>query len=134
MAKRKEPKKAKDIKLKQPDRSAPTEETLLNFARERDLFNAADRRTAALNGRPSSSSDDDEDPVLSPRAERILEAGLWTATMAMLHFTFDVLVQHQYGTEIRWPQVWLRAARAWAGKSFFTSLSSYLLSHISYRY
>jgi hypothetical protein len=111
MAKRKEPKKAKDIKLKQPDRSAPTEETLLNLARDRDLFNAADRRTASLN------RGDDDDPVLSPRAERILEAGLWTATMAMLHFTFDVLVQHQYGTEIRWPQVWLRAARAWAGKS-----------------
>lgn len=119
MAKRKEPKKAKDIKLKQPDRSAPTEETLLNLARDRDLFNAADRRTASLNGR---SSGDDEDPVLSPRAERILEAALWTATMAMLHFTFDVLVQHQYGTEVRWPQVWLRAARAWAGMSHHSHL------------
>ncbi|PHH76338.1 hypothetical protein CDD82_4041 [Ophiocordyceps australis] len=31
----------------------------------------------------------------------------------MLHFTFDVLVQHQYATDISWPLVCLRAARAW---------------------
>lgn len=126
---RKEPKKAKDIKLQQPDRSGPSEETLLNFAQDRGLFDAADKRNrdngsaaAAPAGKLTkipkpASAERDEDPVLSPRAERVLEALLWTATMAMLHFTFDVLVQHQYGTDIKWPEVWVRAARAWAGMS-----------------
>lgn len=110
MAKRKEPKKAKDIKLRQPDRSGPTEATLLNLANERGLFDAAD----AASKRPTGANDDDDDLVLSPRAERILEAVLWTVTMGMLHFTFDVLVQYQYGTQVRWGQVCLRTARAWA--------------------
>ena len=43
-----------------------------------------------------------------------MEAMLWTVTMAMGHFTFDVLVQHQYAVEIKWPEVCTRAATAWA--------------------
>ena len=114
---RKEPKKAKDIKLKQPDRSGPSEQTLLNFAQERGLFDAADDRQTQLQKKKQPGADEEEEHVLSPRAERIFEAILWTITMAMGHFTFDVLVQHQYAIEIKWPEVWVRAARAWAGKS-----------------
>lgn len=61
----------------------------------------------------AESDDDDDDNVLSPRAERILETLLWTVSLAMLHFTFDVLVQHQYGVSINWENIIIRAARAW---------------------
>ena len=117
--KAKEPRKAKDIKLKQPDRSGPTEQTLLDLAHQRDLFAQADERTRAnklaRNGADPNDEVDDG-PVLSPGAERFLEAVLYTVTMAMMHFTFDVLVQHQYGREVEWSSVWIRTGRAWAGK------------------
>ncbi|KAK2589616.1 hypothetical protein QQS21_012703 [Conoideocrella luteorostrata] len=120
---RKERKAEGGVKLRQPDRSAPSEKTLLDFADERNLFQQAAKREKELkqNGNDphdSGDSDDDDDddgevPVLSPAAERILEAALWTVTIAMLHFTFDVLVQHQYGTEIKWSAVGSRTATAW---------------------
>jgi hypothetical protein len=115
---RKEPKTAKGIKLKHPDRSGPSEATLLDLAQDRGLFDAADERQSQLRRKQLANNDDDDDPeehVLSPRAERIMEAMLWTVTMAMGHFTFDVLVQHQYAVEIKWPEVCTRAATAWAG-------------------
>ncbi|KAH8167739.1 hypothetical protein CIB48_g521 [Xylaria polymorpha] len=38
-----------------------------------------------------------------------MEALLWTVSLAMLHFTLDVLVQHQYAMEVSWPQIITRA-------------------------
>ena len=114
--------RAEDIKLQQPDRSAPTEQTLLDIAHQRDLFAEADRRTRAnkraRQGVDADATDDqdDEPPVLSAGAERFLEAALYTVTMAMMHLTFDVLVQHQYGTQVNWPDIWVRTGRAWAGE------------------
>ncbi|PNY28949.1 Uncharacterized protein TCAP_01133 [Tolypocladium capitatum] len=100
--------------LRQPDRSAPSDKTLLDLAQERQLFRQAERRERQLAaGGDAHGRGDDAAPTLPPRAERFLEAALWTATLAMLHFTFDVLVQHQYGTEIAWPAVWARTGRAW---------------------
>ena len=119
---KKEP-KAKDMKLKQPDRSGPTDNTLLDFAQQRDLFAEAAKRERELKRERGElvedSDEEDEDegpPVLSPRAERILEAALYTITLAMMHFTFDVLVHHQYGKDIEWPVITRRAVTAWAGK------------------
>ncbi|QUC23617.1 uncharacterized protein UV8b_07858 [Ustilaginoidea virens] len=95
------------IPLRQPDRSAPPDPTLLGLAHQRNLFEQAAARQAQLAR--------ETHPRGTPRrAERILEASLWTASIAMLHFTFDVLVQHQYGREIHWAAVWARAARAWS--------------------
>ncbi|KAH6893357.1 hypothetical protein B0T10DRAFT_559347 [Thelonectria olida] len=117
---RKEPKNADKIKLKQPDRSAPSEKTLLDMASDRNLFAQADARMAQLAKeakRAAGESDDEEDEEdqiqLSPGAERFLEAMLWTFTLAIIHFTFEVLVQSQYGMDIEWPAVWGRTARAW---------------------
>ncbi|KAI0191558.1 hypothetical protein F4808DRAFT_463979 [Astrocystis sublimbata] len=104
---RKERKAAEDIKLAQPDRSAPTEETLLNLAQERNLFDQADRHPA--NRRKAGGSRDDDDAELSPTAERFMETLLWTVSLAMLNFTFDVLVQHQYAMDVSWPQIISRA-------------------------
>ncbi|UNI17214.1 hypothetical protein JDV02_003582 [Purpureocillium takamizusanense] len=119
---------AGNIKLRQPDRNAPTEKTLLDFASERNLFEQAARRERQLarekqrsegvaadddDDDDSDADDDDEAATLSPGAERFLESMLWTVSLAMLHFTFDVLVQHQYGTHISWPDVCIRAGTAW---------------------
>lgn len=132
MAKQGKEKGPKVIKLRQPDRSGPSEKTLLDLADERNLFEQAKQREKELgkfteSGDEEDEEDDDEDdeddeddgdegPVLSPQTERFLEAGLWTATMTMLHFTFDVLVMNQYGREMDWPRVIRNAGRAWIGK------------------
>ncbi|XWW98004.1 hypothetical protein V2A60_006000 [Cordyceps javanica] len=122
--------------LAHPDRSGPSidDQTLFKIAEQRQLFRQAAEREknhqqSNLNVKrirvaggdddhDSSSADDDDDddevPTLSPGAERILEAMLWTTSLAMLHFTFDVLVQHQYGTEILWKALVQRSFSAWA--------------------
>lgn len=107
MARQRKEKSVKDIKLEQPDRSGPTKETLVDFAKGRDLFAEADRRQRELDG---------EGPLLSPRTERILETLLWTGIIAMLHFTFDVLVQRQYAMDLDWLLIVQRTLRAWACK------------------
>lgn len=115
--KNKEPKNAKGIKLAQADRSGPTEQTLLGFAQEKNLFEQADRRMKELAGEdPSSDEEEEEDAVvLSPGAERFMDALLWTISLAILHMTFDVLVQRQYGREMNYPDVAVRTVRAWVG-------------------
>ncbi|KAI1755329.1 hypothetical protein F4782DRAFT_527384 [Xylaria castorea] len=104
---RKERKAGAEVKLAQPDRSAPSEETLLNLAQERNLFEQADQHPA--NRRKTGGHGDDDDEELSPTADKIMDALLWTVSLAMLHFTLDVLVQHQYAMEISWPQIITRA-------------------------
>ncbi|KAH6603621.1 hypothetical protein Trco_008396 [Trichoderma cornu-damae] len=96
------------IKLRQPNRSAPTEKTLLQLADERELFERAARRERQLAG------GEEGEARLSPTAERFLEALLYSSTLAMLHVTFDVLVMNQYGREIQWHKIGANAARAWA--------------------
>lgn len=113
MARQRKEKSAKDIKLKHPDRSGPdpTEKTLLQLAEERQLFQQAQQREKQL-GKKTPGNVKNED-LLSPGEERFIEAVLYTATLAMVHFTFDVLVQHQYATEIDWQTVCIRTALAW---------------------
>ncbi|RKF64778.1 putative deacetylase-like protein [Erysiphe neolycopersici] len=43
---------------------------------------------------------------------RLTEAVLWTSTFTMLHFTLDLLVTHQYATEVDWTQILWRAIKA----------------------
>ncbi|KAF4980398.1 hypothetical protein FZEAL_3577 [Fusarium zealandicum] len=104
MARQRKEKTAKDIKLEQPDRSEPSKKTLLDFAQGRNLFEEADRRQREI---------DEGDAVLSPGAERFLETLLWTTTISTVHFTFDVLVQRQYGIDVSWGQVLTRTLSAW---------------------
>ncbi|SPO03084.1 uncharacterized protein DNG_05765 [Cephalotrichum gorgonifer] len=129
--KRKDP---TEIKLAHPDRSGPTEATLLDWAQERDLFAEAKRRERALRrekkkkeeekaggaarrrkpGEESSSDEDEEEDeaTFTPGQERVLDALLWTGTLASVHFTLDVLVQHQYASDIEWNRVVLRSGQA----------------------
>lgn len=107
--------KAANIKLAQPDRSGvPSEDTLLKLAQDRDLFDQAEKREGEIKEEDEA---DDDDTLMSPTADRIMDAILWSASLSMLHFTLDVLVQNQYAISIIWPQVIIRAMQAFAGKS-----------------
>ncbi|EON99144.1 hypothetical protein UCRPA7_5373 [Phaeoacremonium minimum UCRPA7] len=120
---------AENIKLRQPDRSGPTDQTLLQLAQEQDLFRRAQQQEAQIrktkiktkarkSGAENDDDDDDDDeddqdaPGLSPIAERIMDSVLWTVSLAMLHFTLDVLVQNQYAVQISWSAVSTRAVQA----------------------
>jgi hypothetical protein len=121
---RKEP----SIKLRQPDRSGPSEKTLLDLAQERNLFeqakqreqeNAATNRSKRADKKAGPKVDDDDVPepaVLSPGAERLLESVLWVSTLSMLYFTLYVLVQNQYAVTIKWDQIVTRTAISWPSK------------------
>ncbi|KAK6822880.1 deacetylase-like protein [Apiospora arundinis] len=101
------------IKLSHPDRSGPTDTTLLDWATERKLFDEADARQRALGGGKKTAAapaagepvyvGKREDAVLTTTADRILEAMLWTVSLCTLHFTLDVLVQQQYAVNLEWP-------------------------------
>lgn len=124
--------KAKDepvIKLAHPDRDGTKigGKTFIELAEERQLMQQADEKMAANKAKANNGSlpskatriprppQPDPDDLLSPEAERVIEAALWTVSLAMLHFTFDVLVQHQYGEAIIWPSIIWRAIQAWCG-------------------
>lgn len=109
MARQRKEKKAKDIRLRQPDRSAPSEKTLLDLAQERNLFDMADQQQQRIK---DPGADDD---MLSPRAERIMETALYAVCLAMLHYTLDFLVQHQYAMEMDHKRIISRAVQALFG-------------------
>lgn len=139
---RKEPKKAKDIKLRQPDRSAPTGKTLLQLAEDRNLFNMADKQQRKKKGKDSEEDDDEEedendevedrnrDDVLSSSADRHMDTLLYSVCLAMLHFTLDFLVQHQYAMEMDYTQITLRALQSLIGELLCFGLSSCWSWHV----
>ncbi|KAG5965871.1 hypothetical protein E4U58_002668 [Claviceps cyperi] len=119
-----------NVPLRQPDRTGPSEATLLEIADQRGLFQQAAKRkrerelsgatksgTSPSDGGDSESdsggNSNNDEPLLSPRAERILDAALWTVTIAMVHFTLDVLVHNQYAREMEWSAMAVRTCRAW---------------------
>ncbi|ETS84018.1 hypothetical protein PFICI_05894 [Pestalotiopsis fici W106-1] len=124
--------KAAQIPLSQPDRSGPSGKTLLELAQERKLFEQADLRQRKLDGKPlapevqqdgedaddedENDNDGEETAGLSPTAERVLDVLLWSISLSMLHFTLDVLVQHQYAVQLSWVQIISRTATAIFGK------------------
>ncbi|EHA52720.1 hypothetical protein MGG_05021 [Pyricularia oryzae 70-15] len=111
------------IELKQPDRSGPSDKTLLDIASERNLFRQADEKQRENDLKKhgwsavaaADTTEEGEAESLSPQAERILDTLLWGVSLAMLHFTFDVLVQNQFAMEITWPKVFTRAFQALLG-------------------
>lgn len=86
--------------LSHPDRSGPKGKTLFDLAAERqaELDKAAGKSPTAEETSPSSNVTDEEDRPL-------LTACLYSVTLAMVHFTFDVLVYHQYAQEVDWPKI-----------------------------
>jgi len=142
MARRRRERSPSNIKLKQPDRSGPSEKTLLQLAEERGLFDQAKKRESEIGkkaapspvpiARPAGSqdNDDDDDAGLPPAAERVLETLLWSVSLAMLHFTLDVLVHHQYSVDsIVWPKVILRFGQALLGELSASSACQTVVSH-----
>lgn len=113
------------IKLAHPDRSGPTEKTLIDWAQERQLFDQADSRQRAL---PKTAGKlpanavkvkvaEGEATEQPTTGERVLEALLWSFSLCMLHFTLDVLVQKQFASEFVWAVVVTRTLRAFVGTS-----------------
>lgn len=116
-------KKAKDIKLRQPDRSGPTEKTLLQIAEDQNLFNLAAKQQR--NKGPAHDGDDaDDEGCLSSSADRVMDTLLYAVCLAMLHFTLDFLVQHQYAMEIEYSKIVVRAFQALMGSSLPEFLKS----------
>ncbi|KAH8879945.1 hypothetical protein GQ53DRAFT_671039 [Thozetella sp. PMI_491] len=119
------------IKLKQPDRSGPTEQTLLQLAEDRDLFELArkkeakNKRKAESKGADEDEDEDADDATISPTAEHIMECLLWTVSLAILHATFDMLVQHQYAMQIEWDSIAIRAIQA-----FFVFFMLFYVLHL----
>lgn len=121
MVRTRKEKKAKDIKLRTPDRSGPTEKTLLQLAEDRDLFKLADkqqRKNKGTGGDGDEDEDDeeeDEDQGLSPGADRLLDTLLYSVGLALLHFTLDYFVQQQYAMEVEYKTMIEHAFQAFVG-------------------
>ena len=140
MARRRRERSPSDIKLTQPDRSGPTEKTLLEIAQARGLFDQAKKREQEIgkkavpvriprqrkDGDDSGEDDEDDDEVgLPPGAERVLETLLWSVSLSMLHVTLDVLVHQQYSVDkIVWPSVVTRFGQALLGKLGFPRITA----------
>ncbi len=111
MARHRNPKKgdSANIAFAQPDRSGPdpSHATLLDIASQRGLLNTAT---------PGEENEAPETPV-----GRVGEAILWSISMAMLHFTLDVLVTHQYAMDLEWRAIILRSIQSLGGKYAFPS-------------
>jgi len=96
-----------EISLALPDRSGPnpSKATLLELAAQRGLLNNQNEHTA---------DEDDTEAVeeLDPPIGRLGESIMWSLSLAMLHFTLDVLVQHQYAVKIIWRNIVNRSMQA----------------------
>jgi hypothetical protein len=102
-----------DIPLAHPDKSGPdpSRKTLLDLAAKRGLLDPEiqNRKPGTL---PAGSIPlRDEQPVIG----RFGESVLWSISLAMLHFTLDVLTQHQYAEVLSWPRVIKQSLQAFGG-------------------
>lgn len=105
--------KPKAIPLAQPDRSGPSQATLLDIAEQRGLLKTYDGQpdTSSLEGRVR---EEEEKEAL---VGRLGESVLWSISLSMLHFTLDVLISHQYGADsIVWRDIVWRAVQAVPGE------------------
>lgn len=91
--------KSPNVHLAQPDRSGPdpSQQTLLDIAARRGVLKEAE---------------EEEEPLVG----RVGESILWSVSLAMLHFTLDVLVSHQYAVDVEWPKITVRGLQALPGE------------------
>ena len=101
------------FKLQQPDRSAPKSKTLMDLYEE--------KKALLEQGQPFDKKY--EDGLVRDEGGNILEAGLgdgepigpvgnaifWAFSLAIVHFTLDVLVFNQYRQEIEWGEIFQRS-------------------------
>lgn len=110
------PTKEPKIKMAQPNRSKPSNKTLLDLYEDKKaLLNQGQPFDAKYEDGKArdeggnileaglSSPDDDDEPI-GPLGQAVF----WTVLLGMLHFTLDVLVYNQYAQEINWPAIWGR--------------------------
>jgi hypothetical protein len=102
--------------LAQPDRSGPKGKTLFEIAAERQAelekegFYERNPPPKKAKGEGSYSeflSDDEDDEPIGP----VGEAFVWGISLAMLHFTFDVMVFHQYRQTIEWGTIFAKTGK-----------------------
>ena len=141
-----------DVPPSQPDDAIPTHKTLYEIAAERqaeltqgqpfakkqapkdehmsEMVTTMLRPDGTISELKNGQSDDE---LLGPLGQALLSS----VTLTMLHFTLDVLVHHQYRTEVAWdsiawktitafPFLWFvialmhpRSSAAWAQVTFF---------------
>ncbi|EPE30845.1 hypothetical protein GLAREA_03812 [Glarea lozoyensis ATCC 20868] len=89
------------IKLKQPDRSGPSDETLLGFAEKAGILDVPQQK----------GKTEDEEPLIG----RLGESLLWSVSLTMLHFTLDVLVMNQYAVQLDWNELFQKTIQALPG-------------------
>jgi hypothetical protein len=102
------------LKMAQPDRSGPKAKTFMDIYEE--------KKHLLDQGQPFDNKY--QDGLVRDESGNILEAGLgdddpigpvgnavfWALTLAMVHFTLDVLVYSQYRQEIEWREISWRTA------------------------
>ena len=122
-AAREDLKSATDIHMAVPDRRKPTEKTLLDIAEE--------KRQELMKKHPEAFKGQDKTPYGSPsdfvHSEPLNaweEAIVYSISLAMLHFTLDVLVLNQYTQGVVWKEVFIRS-----GKMFPTLFIAIYLLH-----
>ncbi len=115
------------IELAQPDRSGPKGKTLFELAEERQgLLDKGKPFPKATINTPSRDDDTHKANIVEEIDEPIGPLGqavFFTSTLAMLHFTLDVLVQHQYKQDIEWGTIVRRTGMVVPG-TFFPFLSA----------
>ena len=103
------------IPLSQPNRSGPSHKTLFEIAEERGILNSENHRTKS--GAIPNNAVPIRKPVSDEDISRLGNSVLWSTSMAMLHFTFDVLTSHQYAETIVWGDLIIRAFQAFLSSS-----------------
>lgn len=83
---------ASDIPMSQPDRTGPKSKTLFELASDRQA--ELDRESGRT--REGTDLEPVSDQAIDTAIETLLAVFTYTATLSMLHFTFDLLVIHQY--------------------------------------
>lgn len=106
--------KSPKIPLSLPDKSGPSQATLLDIAEQRGLLKTYDGKTDTAQLGSRIRPEKDEEPLVG----RIGESVMWSISLTMLHFTMDVLVSHQYAVEIVWRDLVWRSLQAFPGMSF----------------
>ncbi|KAF2432407.1 hypothetical protein EJ08DRAFT_131723 [Tothia fuscella] len=98
--------------LKQPDRSGPKGKTLFEIAAERQAelekegFYAKHPPPHRDEGDTAQFWSSNDDPI-GPFGESLV----YTISLAMLHFTLDVMVFHQYRQEIEWREIFAKTGK-----------------------
>lgn len=139
----KKTKKEPKIKLAHPDRSAPTDKTLLDFAQDRNLFAQADQVEARIRrkgkdtlglkatGKGDSGDADSDEEGLDPAVDHVMDSFFYGVSLAILHVTLDVLVQHQYAMRINWRGIFKRGVLGLLRMGSFHSFLMTMRIHVT---